>query len=123
MSSASRTSSPWCSRNNAPTVWLADGGSGSTRRLFLTASAHPVAGSGTEVCPMSYGTNQGPFGCPVLSDPGVMLCAMPVTVRIDGLGELLDQQFSVASRGQLASELSEAPIRGSATFRSVLAEV
>jgi hypothetical protein len=30
-----------------------------------------------------------------------MLCAMPVTVRIDGLGELLDQQFSVASRGQL----------------------
>jgi len=52
---------------------------------------------------MSYGTNQGPFGCPVLSDPGVMLCAMPVTVRIDGLGELLDQQFSVASRGQLLS--------------------
>src|SRR6202044_946265 len=61
------------------------------------------AGSGTEVCPMSYGTNQGPFVCPVLSDPGVMLCAMPVTVRIDGLGELLDQQFSVASRGQLLS--------------------
>jgi len=30
-----------------------------------------------------------------------MLCAMPVTVRIDGLGELLEQQFSVASRGQL----------------------
>jgi hypothetical protein len=30
-----------------------------------------------------------------------MLCAMPVTVRIDGLGELLDQQFSVVSRGQL----------------------
>ena len=30
-----------------------------------------------------------------------MLCAMSVTVRIDGLGELLDQQFSVASRGQL----------------------
>ena len=30
-----------------------------------------------------------------------MLCAMPVTVRIDGLGELLDRQFSVASRGQL----------------------
>jgi hypothetical protein len=30
-----------------------------------------------------------------------MLCAMPVTARIDGLGELLDQQFSVASRGQL----------------------
>lgn len=26
---------------------------------------------------------------------------MPVTVRIDGLGKLLDQQFSVASRGQL----------------------
>ena len=26
---------------------------------------------------------------------------MPVTVRIDGLGELLGQQFSVASRGQL----------------------
>ena len=49
----------------------------------------------------AYCTNQGPFGCPVLSDPGVMLCAMPVTVRIDGLGELLDQQFSVASRGQL----------------------
>jgi hypothetical protein len=68
---------------------------------------------------------------------------MPVTVRIDGLGELLDQQFSVASRGQLlslgmkdtavqrgrctvaelASELSAAPIRGSAMFRSVLAEV
>jgi hypothetical protein len=32
-----------------------------------------------------------------------MLCAMPVTVRIDGLGELLDQQFSVVSRGQLLS--------------------
>ena len=30
-----------------------------------------------------------------------MLCAMPVTVRINGLGELLDQQFSVVSRGQL----------------------
>jgi hypothetical protein len=30
-----------------------------------------------------------------------MLCAMPVTVRIDGLGELLDQQLSVASREQL----------------------
>jgi very-short-patch-repair endonuclease len=30
-----------------------------------------------------------------------MLCAMPVTVRIDGLGELLDQQLSVVSRGQL----------------------
>ena len=26
---------------------------------------------------------------------------MPVTVRIDGLGELMDQQFSVVSRGQL----------------------
>jgi hypothetical protein len=49
----------------------------------------------------TYCTNHGPFGCPVLSEPGVMLCAMPVTVRIDGLGELLDQQFSVASRGQL----------------------
>ena len=30
-----------------------------------------------------------------------MLCSMPVTVRIDGLGELLDQQFSVVSRAQL----------------------
>jgi hypothetical protein len=30
-----------------------------------------------------------------------MLCFMPVTVRIDGLRELLDQQFSVVSRGQL----------------------
>jgi hypothetical protein len=30
-----------------------------------------------------------------------MLCVMPVTVRIDGLGELLDRQFSVVSRGQL----------------------
>src|ERR1700731_4382715 len=30
-----------------------------------------------------------------------MLCAMPVTARIDGLGELLERQFSVASRGQL----------------------
>jgi hypothetical protein len=48
-----------------------------------------------------YCTNQGPFGCLVLSECGVMLCAMPVTVRIDGLGELLDQQFSVVSRGQL----------------------
>lgn len=37
----------------------------------------------------------------VLSEPGVILCSMPVTVRIDGLGELLDQQFSVVSRGQL----------------------
>lgn len=30
-----------------------------------------------------------------------MLCAMPVTVRIGGLDELLDQQLSVASRAQL----------------------
>jgi hypothetical protein len=30
-----------------------------------------------------------------------MLCAMPVTVRIDGLDKLLDQQLSVVSRGQL----------------------
>jgi hypothetical protein len=30
-----------------------------------------------------------------------MLCAMPVTVRIDGLAELLDRQHSVVSRGQL----------------------
>ena len=30
-----------------------------------------------------------------------MLCAMPVTVRLDGLADLLDQQFSVVSRGQL----------------------
>ena len=30
-----------------------------------------------------------------------MLWAMSVTVRIAGLGELLDQQFSVVSRGQL----------------------
>jgi very-short-patch-repair endonuclease len=30
-----------------------------------------------------------------------MLCAMPVTVRIDGLGELLSSQLSVVSRGQL----------------------
>jgi very-short-patch-repair endonuclease len=30
-----------------------------------------------------------------------MLCAMPVTVRIDGLDELLYQQLSVVSRGQL----------------------
>jgi hypothetical protein len=37
----------------------------------------------------------------VLSELTVMLCAMPVTVRIGGLGELLDQQFSVASRAQL----------------------
>ncbi len=30
-----------------------------------------------------------------------MLCAMPVTLRISGLDELLDQQFSVISRSQL----------------------
>ena len=36
-----------------------------------------------------------------MSWPDVMLCAMPVTVRIDGLGELLDQQLSVISRRQL----------------------
>jgi very-short-patch-repair endonuclease len=30
-----------------------------------------------------------------------MLCAMPVTVRIDGLSELLSSQLSVVSRGQL----------------------
>jgi very-short-patch-repair endonuclease len=49
----------------------------------------------------AYRTNQRPFGCPVLSEPDVMLCAMPVTVRTDGLDELLDRQFSVVSRGQL----------------------
>jgi hypothetical protein len=43
----------------------------------------------------------GAVRLPVLSDLVVMLCAMPVTVRINGLGELLDQQFSVVSRGQL----------------------
>jgi hypothetical protein len=48
-------------------------------------------------------TNQRPFGCLVLSELDVMLCVMPVTVRVDGLGELLDQQFSVVSRGQLLS--------------------
>jgi very-short-patch-repair endonuclease len=32
-----------------------------------------------------------------------MLCAMPVTARIEGLDELLDRQFSVVSRGQLLS--------------------
>jgi hypothetical protein len=36
-----------------------------------------------------------------LSEPDVMLRVMPVTIRIDGLGELLDQQFSAVSRGQL----------------------
>jgi hypothetical protein len=36
-----------------------------------------------------------------LSKPDVMLCAMPVTARLDGLADLLDQQFSVVSRGQL----------------------
>src|SRR5579859_730114 len=46
-------------------------------------------------------TNQGAFGCPVLSDPDVMLCAMSVTVRIDGLDQLLYQQLCVVSRGQL----------------------
>ena len=30
-----------------------------------------------------------------------MLCAMPVTVRLDGLADLLAQQYSVVSRGQL----------------------
>ena len=30
-----------------------------------------------------------------------MLCVMPVTVRLDGLADLLAQQFSVVSRGQL----------------------
>src|SRR5580704_17416394 len=30
-----------------------------------------------------------------------MLCAMPVTVRIDGLDQLLNQQLCVVSRGQL----------------------
>ena len=49
----------------------------------------------------AYCTNHGPFGCPVLSEPNVMLCAMPVTVRIGGLGQLLDQQLCVVSRGQL----------------------
>ena len=55
----------------------------------------------------AYGTNQGPFSCSMLSDclvlseAGVMLCVMPATVRIDGLEELLDRQFSVTSRSQL----------------------
>ena len=37
----------------------------------------------------------------VLSEPDVILCSMPVTVRIDGLDELLEQQLSVVSRRQL----------------------
>jgi hypothetical protein len=36
-----------------------------------------------------------------LSDPGVMLSAMPRTSSFSGLGELLEQQHSVVSRGQL----------------------
>jgi len=45
----------------------------------------------------------GGCGCSValLSELNVMLCAMPVTVQIDGLAELLDRQHSVVSRGQL----------------------
>ena len=43
----------------------------------------------------------GTSGCPSLSELDVMLCGMPVTVRVEGLGELLDQQFSVVSRRQL----------------------
>jgi hypothetical protein len=52
----------------------------------------------------TYGTNQPPFGCPGPARfvrPGCHALAMPRTVRLDGLGELLDQQFSVVSRGQL----------------------
>jgi hypothetical protein len=54
VSRASRTRSPWCSRKSAATGAAGGSAAGSvgTRRLFLTASAHPVAGSGTEVCPM-----------------------------------------------------------------------
>ena len=113
----------------------------------------------------TYCTNQPPFGCPPnLSDPGVMLWAMPRIARPDGLDELLEKQLAVVSRGQLlalgvtdkavqyrvraggpwqvllpgvylavqlgrctvselAQELSSGPVRGSAMFRSVLAEV
>jgi hypothetical protein len=39
----------------------------------------------------------------VLSDLGVMLCAMPHIARVDGLDELLDKQLAVVSRGQLLS--------------------
>jgi hypothetical protein len=46
--------------------------------------------------------NQRPFGyLPILSDPGVMLWAMPRIAQLDGLDELLEKQLSVASRGQL----------------------
>jgi hypothetical protein len=52
--------------------------------------------------PHTYCTNQRPFGCPPnLSDPGVMLWAMPRIARLDGLDALLDQQLTVVSRGQL----------------------
>ena len=37
----------------------------------------------------------------VMSDPAVMLGAMPRTARLDGLDTLLGKQLSVASRGQL----------------------
>ncbi len=50
----------------------------------------------------TYCTSQRPFGCPpILSDPGVMLWAMPRIARLDGLDELLEKQLSVVSRGQL----------------------
>jgi hypothetical protein len=50
----------------------------------------------------TYCTNQRPFGCPPdLSDPGVMLWAMPRTARLDGLDEILERQLSVVSRRQL----------------------
>jgi len=39
----------------------------------------------------------------VLSDLGVMLCAMPHIARVDGLDELLDKQLAVVSRRQLLS--------------------
>ncbi len=45
-------------------------------------------------------TNQRPFGCLILPDLSVMLCAMPGTARIGGVDELLDRQFAVVSRAQ-----------------------
>ena len=46
-------------------------------------------------------SNASRTNLPNLSDPGVMLSAMPRIAQLVDLGELLEKQLSVVSRGQL----------------------
>src|SRR5689334_24216016 len=112
MSTASRTSSPWWSRNSSATVLRG------ARRLSLTAAAVRSPAQCVpyllhEPAPVRLLVFGGPcwVACgsvarrvpdlPRPTGPGWHAWGMPRTLSIHGLRELLDEQLAVASRGQL----------------------